>query len=74
MCRPPISYISVGDVAADKILQSDLIVWDEAANMDVKYITTVDHKIREIVAQDGKMHLAQAPFGGKVILLIGDFR
>ena len=53
---------------ADLIRQTSLIIWDEAPMSHRWVIETVDRTLRDICDQKNM------PFGGKLIVLGGDFR
>ena len=59
--------ISPTDSRAELIRQCSLIIWDEAPMANRSVLTCVDKTCRGIMQSD-------LPFGGKVILLLGDFR
>ena len=50
------------------IRQTSLIIWDEAPMSHRWVLETVDHTLRDICDQKNM------PFGGKLIVLGGDFR
>ena len=52
----------------ERLLQTDVILWDEAYMTDKFALEMVDRAIWDITQND------QVPFGGKVIILGGDFR
>lgn len=52
---------------ADKLLKAKLIVWDEAPMTHIHAFIAVDRLLRDLTK-------SEKPFGGKVILLGGDFR
>ena len=53
---------------AKLLIQTDLIVWDEAPMNDRRCFETLDRTLRDILNNSEK------PFGGKSIMLGGDFR
>ena len=61
------STISPTDSRAALIRQSSLIVWDEAPMANRAVLACVDETCRRIMQ-------SSLPFGGKVIVLLGDFR
>lgn len=62
-----ISSIQPGMPHAGLIKTASLIIWDEAPMADRAVLSCVDDVCRQIMACD-------APFGGKVVVLLGDFR
>lgn len=52
----------------ERLLRTDVIIWDEASMADKFALETVDRTLRDITQNDG------VPFGGKVVVLGGDFR
>ena len=61
------SDIKINSQRANLIRSAALIVWDEAPMANKAVLECVDAVLRKIMQND-------APFGGKVILLSGDFR
>jgi ATP-dependent DNA helicase PIF1 len=61
------SSISLTDSRAQLIRQASLIIWDEAPMANRSVLACVDEICRQIMACD-------LPFGGKVFILLGDFR
>lgn len=59
--------IKMQDSAAKLIRAAMLIVWDEAPMQGRHLLEALDRKLREVTRN-------QHPFGGKVIVLAGDFR
>ena len=59
--------ISQADPRAELIRQCSLIIWDEAPMANRSVLTCVDQTCRGVMGSD-------LPFGGKVVLLLGDFR
>ena len=64
------SSIKPGDFAAAELNACDLIIWDEAPMSSGLALAVVDRMLRDIAPSAMK----NAPFGGKVILMGGDFR
>ncbi|XP_017227630.2 uncharacterized protein LOC108192562 isoform X3 [Daucus carota subsp. sativus] len=58
---------------AELIVQSDLIVWDEAPMNHKHVFEAVDRSIRDLMRHKDENNLTK-PFGGKTVLLGGDFR
>ena len=61
------SPISQNDSRAALIRQSSLIIWDEAPMANRAVLACVDETCRRIMQ-------SPLPFGGKVVVLLGDFR
>ena len=61
------SSISPTDSRAALIRQSSLIIWDEAPMANCAVLGCVDEICRQIMQ-------SPLPFGGKVVILLGDFR
>ena len=61
------SPISSTDSRAALICQSSLIIWDEAPMANRAVLACVDETCRQIMQ-------SSLPFGGKVVVLLGDFR
>ena len=59
--------ISPADSRAELIRQSSLIIWDEAPMANRSVLACVDETCRQIMQ-------STLPFGGKVVVLLGDFR
>lgn len=59
--------ISPTDSRAELIRQSSLIIWDEAPMANRSVLACVDETCRQIMR-------SALPFGGKVVVLLGDFR
>ncbi len=59
--------ISLQSHLAELIKRSQLIVWDEAPMAQKNIFEAVDRCLRDIQKKD-------APFGGKTVVLVGDFR
>ncbi|KAG2209273.1 hypothetical protein INT47_005565 [Mucor saturninus] len=55
------------------IALSSLIVWDEASMISRDVLETVDRSFRDIMRHQDE-RLGRVPFGGKLIVFIGDFR
>lgn len=58
---------------AELIVQADLLIWDEAPLNHKHVFEAVDRSFRDIMRQEDKNNLNK-PFGGKTVLLGGDFR
>ena len=61
------SPITPTDSRAALICQSSLIIWDEAPMANHAVLACVDETCRRVMG-------SSAPFGGKVVVLLGDFR
>jgi len=55
------------EVDKRKLRESDLIIWDEASMIPKKALEIVNKTLQDICRNN-------APFGGKLIILGGDFR
>lgn len=65
--------INKNSFLAELIFHTDLVVWDEAP-MNHKYVfEAVDRTFRDIMQCEDPKNL-EKPFGGKTVLLRGDFR
>jgi ATP-dependent DNA helicase PIF1 len=62
-----ISSIDVDDPRAELIREARLIIWDEAPMANRAVLACVDEVCRQIMGND-------LPFGGKVVVLAGDFK
>ncbi|KAF8107311.1 hypothetical protein N665_0123s0002 [Sinapis alba] len=70
--------VSVCDIhrestVAALIAKSDLIIWDEAPMAHRQAFETLDRSLRDFLAHENPA-AADKPFGGKTVLLGGDFR
>jgi len=54
-------------------MEAKLIIWDEAPMMNKLCFQAFDRTLRDIVRATNQ-HNADKPFGGKVVVLGGDFR
>ena len=61
------SSITMQSLRAQRIRDSSLIVWDEAPMSPALQLTVVDRLLKDVMG-------SALPFGGKPILLAGDFR
>jgi hypothetical protein len=71
--KDSVCFISVQSSQADLIRATDIIVWDEACMMHKHAFMAVDRSLRDIMATVDP-RLRSVPFGGKVVVLGGDFR
>ncbi|KAF8049879.1 hypothetical protein N665_2102s0002 [Sinapis alba] len=62
-----------GSTVAALIAKSDLIIWDEAPMAHRQAFETLDRSLRDLLAHEDPA-AADKPFGGKTVLLGGDFR
>ena len=60
--------IKKNTLMADLLTETDLIIWDEAPMNDRRCFEALDRTLRDILSNQEK------PFGGKTIMLGGDFR
>ncbi|KAK1385551.1 ATP-dependent DNA helicase [Heracleum sosnowskyi] len=58
---------------AELIVQADLLIWDEAPLNHKHVFEAVDRSFHDIMRHEDKINLTK-PFGGKTVLLGGDFR
>uniref|UniRef100_A0A0D3EDL6 ATP-dependent DNA helicase n=2 Tax=Brassica oleracea var. oleracea TaxID=109376 RepID=A0A0D3EDL6_BRAOL len=65
--------VKAGTILANFLNESDLIIWDEAPMAHRHTFEAVDRTLRDILAVTDKTTLTE-PFGGKTVLLGGDFR
>ncbi len=57
---------------AKLVRKADIIIWDEALMMHRWTFEAVDHTLRDLMQLDDA--LAEKIFGGKIVVLGGDFR
>ncbi|XP_033142724.1 uncharacterized protein LOC103861187 [Brassica rapa] len=65
--------VKTGSILANFLSESDLIIWDEAPMAHRHAFEAVDRTLRDIISVSDKA-AAMKPFGGKTVLLGGDFR
>ena len=65
--------VKTGTLLANFLSESDLIIWDEAPMAHRHTFEAVDRTLRDILSVSDKTALTK-PFGGKTVLLGGDFR
>ncbi|XP_013594329.1 PREDICTED: uncharacterized protein LOC106302348 [Brassica oleracea var. oleracea] len=65
--------IHKGSSLAALISKADLIIWDEAPMAHRHAFETLDRSLRDLLSHDNPL-AATKPFGGKTVLLGGDFR
>jgi hypothetical protein len=58
---------------AELVRKADLIIWDEASMMHHRIFEAVDHTLRDLMQLDDA-HAIDRIFGGKIVVLGGDFR
>ncbi|XP_062217838.1 uncharacterized protein LOC133918105 [Phragmites australis] len=68
-----ICSIRRGTMLAGLISKASLVLWDEAPMTHRRYFEALDRTMRDILSADNPS-LAAVPFGGKLIVLGGDFR
>lgn len=65
--------IKQGSLHAKLLLHAKLIIWDEAPMFNRFCFETVDRTLRDVMRVQAEDNLHK-PFGGKVVVLGGDFR
>ncbi|XP_020972585.1 uncharacterized protein LOC107627278 [Arachis ipaensis] len=65
--------IKHGSLKAELLIQSSLIIWDEAPMLNKMCFEALDRTLRDLMSVTNQYKTHQ-PFGGKVIVLGGDFR
>ncbi|XP_052176579.1 uncharacterized protein LOC127790890 [Diospyros lotus] len=65
--------IKQGSPLADLIIRNSLIIWDEPPIMNKYCFEALDRSMRDILRFSNLMS-SELPFGGKVVVLEGDFR
>ncbi|XP_072071661.1 uncharacterized protein [Arachis hypogaea] len=65
--------IKHGNLKAELLIQSSLIIWDEAPMLNKMCFERLDRTIRDLMSITHQ-HKTHQPFGGKVVILGGDFR
>ncbi|XP_020999729.2 uncharacterized protein LOC107488689 [Arachis duranensis] len=58
---------------AELLIQSSLIIWDEAPMLNKMCFEALDRTLRDLMSITDQ-HKTHQPFGGKVVVLGGDFR
>ncbi len=58
---------------AKLVRKADLIIWDEAPMMHHRAFEAIDHTLRDLMQLDDA-HATEKIFGGKTVVLSGDFR
>jgi hypothetical protein len=66
-------YVNRGSEIAELIKRCKVVIWDEAPMMSKHVFEAVDRTFRDVMAQHNAA-LEHKPFGGKVVVLGGDFR
>ncbi|KAI0084426.1 DNA helicase Pif1 like protein, partial [Irpex rosettiformis] len=61
------SPVSKASARGDLIRAASVVIWDEAPMANRAVLSCVEEICRDVMESD-------APFGGKVIILLGDFR
>ena len=65
--------IKKGTMLAELLIKTDLIIWDEAPMSHRHTFETLDRTLRDLLSTENSL-ASEKPFGGKTILLGGDFR
>ncbi|KAK7285295.1 hypothetical protein RJT34_20061 [Clitoria ternatea] len=65
--------IKQGSLRAKLLIETSLIIWDEATMMNRFYFEALDHTLRNLM-KIKSVENVDKPFGGKVVILGGDFR
>jgi ATP-dependent DNA helicase PIF1 len=71
--KQPRSSLKLQDEKAKVLRDAELVVIDEATMGEGRLFSLIDALLRDIMSVD-KPELAEVPFGGKVVVLSGDFR
>jgi hypothetical protein len=58
---------------AEFVCKADLIIWDEAPMMHCRTFEVVDWTLRDLMQLDDA-HATKKIFGGKIVVLGGDFQ
>ncbi|XP_020992039.1 uncharacterized protein LOC110278170 [Arachis duranensis] len=58
---------------AELLIQSSLIIWDETPMLNKMCFEALDRTLRDLVSVTDQ-HKSHQPFGGKIVVLGGDFR
>jgi hypothetical protein len=62
-----LSPVERGDPRGELLYEAALLIWDEAPMANRAVLACIDDLLRRIMGND-------LPFGGKVLILLGDFR
>ncbi|XP_072076566.1 uncharacterized protein [Arachis hypogaea] len=65
--------IKHGSLKAELLIQSSLIIWDEAPMLNKMGFEALNRTLRDLMSVTDQ-HKTHQPFGGKVVILEGDFR
>ncbi|XP_072054382.1 uncharacterized protein [Arachis hypogaea] len=65
--------IKHGSLKAELLIQSSLIIWDEAPILNKMCFKALDQTLRDLMSVTDQ-HKTHQPFGGKVVVLGGNFR
>ncbi|XP_057760810.1 uncharacterized protein LOC130981218 [Arachis stenosperma] len=65
--------IKHGSLKAKLLIQISLVIWDEAQMFNEMCFEALDRKLRDLMSVTDQ-HKTHQPFGGKVVVLGGDFR
>ncbi len=58
---------------AKLVRKADIIIWDEALMMHCRTFEAVDHTLRDLMQLDDAL-ATEKIFGGKIVVLGGDFQ
>ena len=65
--------IKRGTILAELLIETSLVIWDEAIMTNKQCFEALDRSLRDIISQNDEKANA-IPFGGKVVVLGGDLR
>ncbi|XP_072074102.1 uncharacterized protein [Arachis hypogaea] len=65
--------IKHGSLKAELLIQNSLIIWDEVPMLNKMCFEALDRTLRDLMSV-ADQHKTHQPFGGKVVVLGGDFR
>lgn len=65
--------IKRGSILAELIIETSLIIWDEALMTNRRCFEALDRSLRDIISEINSQ-AKEIPFGGKVVVLGGDLR
>ncbi|KAK0417657.1 hypothetical protein QR680_013131 [Steinernema hermaphroditum] len=68
----PVPNYSANSEQGQKIAEADIIIWDEVTMSHRKLIDSIEQHCRDILPYDDPMKYR--PFGGKVVLMSGDWK
>jgi hypothetical protein len=58
---------------AELVCKADLIIWDEALMMHCRAFKAIDRTLHDLMQLD-EAHATEKIFGGKTVVLSGDFQ